>query len=102
MKHHCALAVGLAVAVVIACAGCGQSPTAEADPSGDFPAGAFPPTMSDMDYHQDAWSRTDCLVCHETGVDGATVIKHVSVPPTAMEAKCRTCHVLVPGSKPAD
>ncbi len=83
------------VAALPVLTGCGQSTTAQ---SAGFAAGAFPPTLSDTTYHQQSWTREDCLVCHETGQQDAPVVKHVSVPELAMEAKCRTCHVLVPGS----
>ncbi|MCA9184644.1 MAG: hypothetical protein KDA99_03465 [Planctomycetales bacterium] len=62
--------------------------------------GAFPPTISDTDYHGRSWTRSDCLVCHEAGVQNAPKIKHTSVPPLAREAKCRTCHVQILGQVP--
>ncbi len=61
--------------------------------SGDYAAGAFPPTLSNKEYHQRAWTRTDCLTCHETGVQGAPRMKHTSLTPLAKEVKCRSCHV---------
>ena len=78
--------------------GCDQPTAAQSD----FAAGAFPPTLSDMDYHQRSWTRTDCLVCHETGVDQAPAMKHNSLPPLVKEGKCRTCHVFIEGSKPGE
>jgi hypothetical protein len=65
-----------------------------------FAENAFPPTVSDMDYHKDAWYRNDCLRCHETGVEEATVVKHEDMPAVLLTAKCRSCHVLIPGQKP--
>ncbi len=61
----------------------------------DFVAGAFPPTLSGEDYHLQPWTRTDCLICHEQGVDKAPPMRHTSVPEIAASAKCRTCHVLI-------
>ena len=67
----------------------------------EFAQGAFPPVLSDMDYHQKSWRRNDCLTCHVAGVREAPLIRHSSLPPEAMQSKCRTCHVLVPGVTPA-
>ncbi len=67
----------------------------------EFAEGAFPPVISDTDYHQNAWTRTNCLTCHETGVSDAPVVQHASLPPAAVHAKCRTCHVAVPGITPS-
>lgn len=58
---------------------------------------AFPPTVSDMDYHQKAWYKDDCLRCHETGVGDATQVVHKGMAEILLKAKCRTCHVLIPG-----
>ena len=55
-----------------------------------------------MDYHKNAWTRTDCMTCHEAGVQEAPKLRHVSLPDLAKHAKCRTCHVLVPGQEPAN
>ncbi len=41
------------------------------------------------------------MTCHEVGVQEAPKLRHVSVPDMAKHAKCRTCHVLVPGLAPA-
>lgn len=65
-----------------------------------FAANAFPPTVSDSDYHQGAWYKDDCLRCHETGVQDATVIRHENMPPILLQAKCRSCHVLIRGQDP--
>ena len=62
---------------------------------------AFPPTLSDAKYHRDAWLKNDCLRCHETGVADAPMVIHANMSPILLEAKCRTCHVKIPGSKPA-
>jgi hypothetical protein len=77
--------------------GCEQPTVAE---SSDFAAGAFPPTLSDTDYHRKSWTRIDCLSCHETGANDSPKVVHGSLPALAMDAKCRTCHVFVEGSKP--
>ena len=83
----------LLVAFLIAVfTGCTQPIEAE---KGPFAPGAFPPTMSNADYHGRAWTRTDCLVCHEKGVQEAPQMLHVSVPLLAKQAKCRTCHVVI-------
>lgn len=79
-----------------------------------FAANAFPPTVSDAEYHQDAWYKDDCLRCHETGVKVrelkgaekkiwmATRVKHEGMEPILLKAKCRSCHVLIPGQAQAD
>lgn len=61
---------------------------------------AFPPTLSDTDWHRNAWAVNDCLRCHETGVAEAPRIVHRGLPEIAFDAKCRTCHVLLPGTAP--
>jgi hypothetical protein len=61
----------------------------------------FPPTIPDTASHSgDTWSEHNCLRCHETGVHGATVLRHQDMPDILLTAKCRTCHVFIPGSKP--
>jgi hypothetical protein len=92
-----ALLVLLPAAVVLI-AGC--QPAEQAQAQSPFAAGAFPPTLSDTDYHRRSWTRADCLACHETGVKESPVMRHVSVPALAKDAKCRTCHVFVAGSEP--
>ncbi len=82
--------------LVALAAGCTTKAT-----STEFAEGAFPPTLTDMEYHRNPWARTDCLACHAAGVNDAPKMEHVSLPPLAEEAKCRTCHVLVPGDVPA-
>ncbi|MCA9261848.1 MAG: hypothetical protein KDA61_21670 [Planctomycetales bacterium] len=90
---------------LILCGGCllaaGCQPQTTSKASGGDQTGAFPPTLSDTDYHQNAWTRSDCLVCHEKGVQNAPKVKHVSLPEIALQAKCRTCHVQIKGQKPA-
>ncbi|MCA8978013.1 MAG: hypothetical protein KDC98_25025 [Planctomycetes bacterium] len=71
----------------------------EAEPR-DIAEHAFPPTIPDTKWHQDAWLQDGCLRCHETGVEGAVRVRHVDMPPILLTAKCRTCHVFIPGSKP--
>ncbi|MCA9299012.1 MAG: hypothetical protein KDA28_08095, partial [Phycisphaerales bacterium] len=67
-----------------------------------FADNAFPPTLSDTSWHARAWQRNDCLRCHETGVGEAPPVQHASMPQILLTAKCRTCHVFIPGSKPRD
>ena len=87
------LLLSAAVLLVLGCQRSGQAQS-------DFAPGAFPPTVSDMDYHRRSWTRVDCLACHETGIQEAPVMRHVSVPALAKDAKCRTCHVFIAGSQP--
>ena len=94
IKSCSAIGMLFALALLCGCEGETTAKTTEGVP------GAFPPTLTDMEYHSKSWSRGDCLTCHETGVQGAPKVKHVSVPPLALKAKCRTCHVQVAGSKP--
>lgn len=85
-----------------------KAPKKEEPPAreqGAFTDDAFPPTVSDVEYHEGAWFKNDCLRCHETGVGIAPVVKHESMLSDAQRAilktaKCRSCHVFVPGSKP--
>ena len=93
-----AAVVLLLSAAVILVSGCQHS--GEAQAQSDFAPGAFPPTVSDTDYHRRSWTRSDCLACHETGVQEAPVMRHTSVPALAKDAKCRTCHVFIAGSPP--
>lgn len=76
-----------------------QSPTVQ-EPSGRFLANAFPPTVPDTEWHRDAWMQQSCLRCHETGVGDAPQVVHRGMPDILLTAKCRTCHVFIPGSKP--
>ena len=76
-------------------AGAGQ------DPAGVDPADpGFPPILVDIVEHRDGWWRNDCLRCHETGVQNAPEVVHTDMPRILLSAKCRSCHVFVPGSKP--
>ena len=84
--------------LVVSFPGCGKASRADAE----FAPGAFPPTMSDTEYHRLDWTRSDCLACHENGANEAPVMRHVSVPEVAKDAKCRTCHVFVAGSSPRE
>ncbi len=82
-----------ALAVLCMMAACQRTESADKD----YAPGAFPPTLSATDYHKNSWSRTDCLTCHESGVENAPKMKHLSVVDLAKESKCRTCHVTVAG-----
>ncbi len=89
------LAAAAAILLVIgtlALSGCGSS-SASAD--AEFAPGAFPPILTGEEYHVGAWTRTDCLTCHEEGLDDAPKMRHVSVVEIAADSKCRTCHVLI-------
>ncbi len=68
------------------------------EPAGDFIYNAFPPTLPDDDSHADAWLRDDCLLCHETGTNDAPIVRHADMSPELLKARCRTCHVMIPGS----
>ena len=94
---RCAVCVLLiAGAGILGLAGaCRRSTSAESR----FAPGAFPPVLSDEEYHRRPWQRTDCLTCHETGVNDAPKMKHHSLPDLAKGVKCRSCHVLQPGRK---
>ncbi len=67
------------------------------DPETGFAVAAFPPTMPDQPWHQDAWFVNNCLDCHETGVQDAPMIQHIGLPDIALASKCRSCHVLIEG-----
>ncbi|MCP5516512.1 MAG: hypothetical protein H7A45_04540 [Verrucomicrobiales bacterium] len=67
------------------------------DPDTGFATGAFPPTLSDTEWHQDAWNTLDCLTCHEDGIADAPVVRHRGLPARLVTAQCRSCHVLIPG-----
>ena len=88
----------LLLPLALSLAGCSEPSRAQSE----FAPGAFPPTMSDMEYHRSDWTRSDCLACHESGVNEAPLMRHVSVPDLAKDAKCRTCHVFVAGSSPGE
>jgi len=95
MKTHILAAVLVLSCVTVLLTGCGTEETQTG-----FAQGAFPPILSDTEYHQEAWTRTDCLTCHETGENEAPITRHSSLPPEAVQSKCRTCHVFIPGSPP--
>jgi len=65
-----------------------------------FSDSAFPPTISDVKYHQTAWLKNDCLRCHETGVEDAPEVRHEGMPEILLTAMCRSCHLLIPGQAP--
>ena len=67
-----------------------------------FASNAFPPTLPDTEWHRKGWMKNDCLRCHETGVEGAPRVVHRGMPETFLRAECRSCHVLIPGSKPRE
>jgi len=75
-------------------------PALTTGPGEAFAANAFPPTLSDTEYHRGGWVRNDCLRCHETGVGDAPRVRHRGMAPILLKAKCRSCHVLVRGQKP--
>ncbi len=70
----------------------------EIDPETGFALAAFPPTIPDREWHQDAWLVDNCLDCHETGVQDAPMIRHKGLPDITFQSKCRSCHVLIPGN----
>lgn len=79
-----------------------KTTTETIDAETGFAENAFPPTIPDQEWHREAWTRTDCMTCHETGVQEAPILRHTSgLPALAIQAKCRTCHVLVPGKTEA-
>jgi hypothetical protein len=59
----------------------------------DFLVNAFPPMLPTSEVHKDGWLRDDCIMCHETGVSGAPLIRHRGLPELLRQAKCRSCHV---------
>jgi Cytochrome c554 and c-prime len=67
------------------------------DPETGFAVAAFPPTIPDREWHQNAWLKNNCLDCHETGVGDSPMIRHKGLPRITYQSKCRSCHVLVPG-----
>ncbi|KAA3615206.1 MAG: hypothetical protein DWQ01_00340 [Planctomycetota bacterium] len=80
---------------------CGPA-EAGGDEAGDFASNAFPPTLSDTDYHQNAWSDSaeTCMVCHKTGINDAPKVVHEDMAAVLLDAKCRSCHVLIEGQQP--
>ena len=59
----------------------------------EFLVNAFPPMLPTSEVHKEAWLRDDCILCHETGVSGAPLIRHRGLPELLRQAKCRSCHV---------
>lgn len=88
----------LAALILVMAPGCTETPTAQAQMS-DFAEGAFPPIMTDEEYHERDWTRSDCLTCHESGKKDSPIMEHSGMPEHQKVAKCRTCHVLVKGAK---
>ncbi len=83
-------------------AGCGDQAGGGTAEASECAPGAFPPVLTDMDYHQKAWVKSACLTCHEQGVNGAPKTEHRGMQENLKEAKCRTCHVFVKGLKPPE
>ena len=73
----------------------------DVDHQSGFAVNAFPPTLPDQKWHQNAWRRQDCMDCHETGVQDAPIVRHIGLPALAKQVKCRWCHVLIPGKTEA-
>ncbi len=67
----------------------------EFDPVTGFASWAFPPLMPNNDKHEQAWGENNCMMCHEDGTRGATIVKHEGLPRIALVSKCRSCHVQV-------
>jgi len=64
------------------------------DPKAAFAQGAFPPTIPDREWHNNAWLLTDCLACHGKDTQGeAPKIVHKDLPELYLNVNCRTCHV---------
>ncbi len=64
-----------------------------------YAANAFPPMIPDSDSHRAVWTKDNCLLCHESGVKGAPIVRHRGMPPILLKAKCRSCHVQVRASQ---
>ena len=62
----------------------------EMDEESKFAAHAFPPTLSDVDYHQNAWEVIDCMDCHADGIADAPLVVHQGLPERLMTAQCRS------------
>ena len=91
------VAVLLGAALCVGACG-GEESNVDAD-SGEFAWGAFPPVLTDEDYHELAWTKPGCLHCHEKGEQNSPKTVHAGMPDFLKEAKCRTCHVLIRGLK---
>ncbi len=94
MKYDSLLSIVCLSAGLFLLTGCnsGQS-VGNADDSGDFATGAFPPTLSAKEHHKNSWTNKDCLVCHDKGINKAPKVVHSSLTALAKQSKCRTCHV---------
>lgn len=101
MKPRMMAAFTLLLLIAVVCVSGCSAPSTSNEAQAGFAPGAFPPTLTDVDYHTDAWTRDDCLTCHEKGVNDAPQMRHTSLPPLAKDGKCRSCHVLIHGQKPA-
>ena len=77
------------------------TPTVEEEAFTGYAENAFPPVLPSDDAHVNAWQRDDCMLCHESGLSGAPVVKHVGMSRELLSAKCRTCHVALPAGTPA-
>jgi cytochrome c5 len=75
----------------------GEAPTGDRDNAVDprFEPDAFPPMIPNSGSHLRTWTSSDCLLCHESGVKGAPIVKHEDLPAIYLRVKCRTCHVQV-------
>ena len=69
----------------------------------EFVDNAFPPTLPGDENHSNAWLRTDCLMCHENGIQDATLVQHNGMSKLLLSGNCRSCHVVVaPEAEPDD
>lgn len=68
------------------------APTSGLDDEG-FAGNAFPPMLPSNSYHENAWLRNDCQLCHEDGLKGAPPIEHRGMSRLLLEVSCRSCHV---------
>lgn len=111
MKHKLPLGSGLLLAAFVACQAQETGPVVpegefvvpqekavevrEADVVDEeaFLVNAFPPLLPESEPHRNAWLREDCLLCHETGVAGAPLLRHQGLPELVKQAKCRSCHL---------
>lgn len=68
-----------------------------------FDDNAFPPTLPSDENHSNAWLRTDCLICHENGIQDAPLVQHNKMSKLLLSGNCRSCHVVVAeGADPDD
>lgn len=61
----------------------------------EFDDNAFPPTLPGDENHSGAWLRTDCLMCHESGIQDAPLVQHNGMSKLLLSGNCRSCHVVV-------